>query len=101
MDPWNELTLLEQLSNIDGEVNRLVRARDRFLENRTKSDHYEDYLGLITKLIQKTVDDPKNKERCIDKELWDELEEIKRYHSGEVTKDYILRYWDNYTKAIS
>lgn len=101
MDPWNELTLLEQLSNIDGEVNRLVRARDRFLENRTKSDHYEDYLALITKLIQKTVDDPKNKERCIDKELWDELEEIKRYHSGEVTKDYILRYWDNYTKAIS
>ena len=78
-----------------------MRARDRFLENRTKSDHYEDYLALITKLIQKTVDDPKNKERCIDKELWDELEEIKRYHSGEVTKDYILRYWDNYTKAIS
>lgn len=101
MDYWNELSLMEQLSNIDGEVNRLVRARERFLEKKTKSDHYDDYYNLIRSLIQKTIDDPKNKERRIDKELWDELEEINRYHRGEVDKDYVLRYWDVYTRAIS
>ena len=101
MDYWNELSLMEQLSNIDGEVNRLVRARDRFLAKKTKDDHYNEYISLITKLIQQTIDDPKNKDKHIEKELWDELEEIKRYYNGEVDKDYILRYWDVYTRAIS
>ena len=101
MDFWNELTLTEQLSNIDGEVNRLIRAKERFLAKKTKDDHYLEYINLITKMIQQTIDDPKNQERHIEKELWDELEEIKRYYRGEVDKDYILRYWDVYTRAIS
>ena len=101
MEYWNELTLLEQLSNIDGEVNRLVRARERYLQGKTKDDHYGDHIGLITRLIEQTIDDPKNKEKRIGQELWDELEEIKRYHSDEVSKEYILKYWDAYTRAVS
>lgn len=38
MEFWNELTLTEQLSNIDGEVNRLIRAKERFLAKKTKDD---------------------------------------------------------------
>ena len=101
MEFWNELTLTEQLSNIDGEVNRLIRAKERFLAKKTKDDHYLEYTNLITRMIQQTIDDSKNQERHIEKELWDELEEIKRYYRGEVDKDYILRYWDVYTRAIS
>lgn len=101
MEYWNELSLLEQLSNIDGEVNRLVRARERFLQGKTKSDKYESYIELITRLIKQTIEDPKNINKKIDRELWDELEEIHRYHRGEVDKAYILKYWDAYTRAIS
>ena len=101
MDYWNELSLLEQLSNIDGEVNRLVRARERFLQGKTKDDHYAMHIGLITRLIEQTVNDPKNKEKKIDRELWDELAEIGRYHRNEVSKEYILKYWNVYTRALS
>ena len=72
-----------------------------FIQGKTKSDHYEEYIDLISRLIQQTIEDPKNKEKKIDQELWDELEEINRYHRGEVEADYILRYWDSYTMAIS
>lgn len=101
MEYWNELTLLEQLSNIDGEVKRLIRARERFLQGKTKDDHYGTHIGLITRLVEQTISDPKNREARIDKELWDELAEIERYHKNEVSKEYILKYWDVYTRAIS
>lgn len=101
MDYWNELTLMEQLSNIDGEVKRLVDAREDFLTGKKTSDHFDFYIGKIEGLVRKTIDDPKNRPLRIDKELWDEIDEIKRYYRGEVSKDYILEYWHPYTKAIS
>ena len=49
-----------------------------------------------------TMFDPKNVEkgyRYI--ELNDEVDELKRFINNEVTDEYILSYWDEYTKAIS
>lgn len=96
---WNELTRLEQLSNIDGDVIRFIDAHERFCSGQVKKDYMDFYLDKICKFVQKTVEDPKN--LGIEKELWDEVDEIRRYQRGEVDKEYILRYWNQYTEAIS
>ena len=49
-----------------------------------------------------TIFDPKNASkgyRLI--ELNDEVEEIRRYMKDEVDGEYVLRYWDAFSKAIS
>ena len=96
---WNELTLFEQLSNIAGEVKRLVDCRTRFAEGKAKKDYYDFYFAKVKELVGRTIDDPKNIGRG--QELLDEVNEIERYGRGEVEGEYILRYWDQYTKAIS
>ncbi len=99
---WNRLSFLEQLSNIDGEVTRLVDARERYLSGEAAEDRGEDYLGLIRKLINMTFFDPKNREigyRAV--EIMDEFEEIRRFLRGEVDGDYITSYWHQFTNAIS
>lgn len=99
---WNRLSFFEQLSNIDGEVRRLIQTHERHLEDSNIEDYSEDYLVKIQKLLKMTMFDPKNYAkgyRFI--ELNDEVDEIKRYLQGETTGEYILRYWDEYTKAIS
>ena len=49
-----------------------------------------------------TVFDPKNSSKgyCV-LELMDELNEIKDYLAGKESADYITRYWNQYTNAIS
>ena len=99
---WNRLTFFEQLSNIDGEVRRLVDAHNKYIDGIDSVDYSNQYLDQITKLLKMTMFDPKNTikgYRYI--ELNDEINEIKRYLNGEVSSDYILSYWDGYTKAIS
>ncbi len=99
---WNSLTFFEQLSNIDGEVRRLVRAHTDFLENRSDKDHAYFYLQKIKMMIEMIAFDPKNasKAYCVI-EFMDEMDEIRHYLNGERDADYILRYWRQYTDAIS
>jgi hypothetical protein len=98
-ESWNKLDIKEQLSNVDGEVRRLVRARNNYKKGISKEDHTASYIGKIHDLIQLTCDDPKNMGR--EKELIEEENEINRWLNGEEDDDYILRYWAHYTDAIS
>lgn len=99
---WNELSFFEQLSNIDGDVERLIRAHEDYLAGEAKEDYGLFYLDKIEKLIKMTMHDDKNAGkgyRAI--ELFDEFEEIKGYLSGKYDAEYLRRYWNEYTLAIS
>lgn len=96
---WNKLDIKEQLSNVDGEVRRMVRARNNYQKGIAKEDHTISYLNKIHELLDLTSVDPKNMNRK--DELLDEEQEIHRWINGEVGDDYILRYWRQYTDAIS
>ena len=99
---WNRFTYFEQLSNIDGEVVRLVENHENYIKGITDNDYADDYVRKIDKFIRMTAFDPKNQTKGYRVlELMDELGEISRYLKGEVDSDYILRYWNQYTKAIS
>lgn len=99
---WNRLSFFEQLSNVDGEVKRLVDAHINYSNGINPVDYSNQYLEKIIKLINMTMFDPKNSikgYRFI--ELNDEINEIRRYINDEVPSEYILDYWNEYTKAIS
>ncbi len=96
---WSVLDIKEQLSNIHGEVKRLVRARNNYVNGISKEDFTASYMKKIHDLIIMTCDDPKNSRRK--EELIDEENEIHRWLDGEVDDEYILRYWQQYTNAIS
>ncbi|MBP3280392.1 MAG: hypothetical protein J6M44_15700 [Butyrivibrio sp.] len=98
-EDWNKLDIKEQLSNVHGEVKRLVRARNNYKRGVSKEDYTMSYMNKIHNLILLTCEDPKNKYR--EKELVEEENEIKRWLNGEEDDDYILRYWSQYTNAIS
>ena len=99
---WNTMSLFEQLSNIDGEVRRLVDDHERYLKGETAADHALDYIKNITRLIDLTFSDPKNSDKKVAAiELTSEVNEIIRYLNGDYPKSYILDYWQQYTKAIS
>ena len=92
---WFRLSFFEQLSNIAGEVNRLV-------ENEEQNDkEYEAfYLNKIKELIDATFQDPKNDIRR-KKELEDEYNQILEYLDKKYSASYITDYWQQYTDAIS
>jgi len=99
---WNNLTLFEQLSNIDGDVERLIRAHEKFISGKTSNDNTEFYLENIIKLIKMTILDDKNSVKgYLAIELYDEVDEIREYIKGNRTADYIRRYWNEYTNALS
>ena len=99
---WNTMTLFEQLSNIDGEVKRLVDDHERYLEGSIDNDHSMDYIKNIVNLIKLTFQDPKNQDkRVVERELDDEINEIIRYLNGDYPPEYITGYWHQYTDAIS
>ena len=101
-ESWNRLSLFEQLSNIDGEVKRLVEAHEAFVSGNSQTDHSDFYIEKIDRLIRMTVFDPKNSSKGYrELELMDELNEIKDYLAGKESADYIMRYWNQYTNAIS
>ncbi|MCR4657529.1 MAG: hypothetical protein K5770_15085 [Lachnospiraceae bacterium] len=96
---WYSLEIKEQLSNIHGEVVRMIRSRNNYLNGRASRDSSGVYLNKIHDLISMTNSDPKNIKR--QKELLDEENELKRWIDKEVDDQYILRYWEQYTNAIS
>ncbi len=98
-ESWNKLELKEQLSNVHGEVVRMIRARNKFLSGASKEDYTATYVGKIRNLLFMTCTDPKNFRR--ERELIEEENEIQRWIDGEVDDDYIVRYWKQYTDAIS
>lgn len=99
---WNRLSLFEQLSNVDGDVKRLVETHENYLNGNSQDDFSQRYLENIIRLLRMTMLDPKNSVKGYRYvELFDEVEEIRRYLSGEVSSDYILNYWNEYTNAIS
>ena len=101
-DIWSRLSLFEQLSNIDGEVSRLIDDHERFLRGDIGTDNSMGYIGTIVKLIEYTFDDPKNSDKkIVERELNDEVGEILKYLNGEYSADYIRNYWNQYTQAIS
>ncbi len=99
---WNRLSFFEQMSNVDGEVRRLVEVHDNYINGKCDVDYANSYLDKILRIINMTMMDPKNSikgYRFV--EIMDEVNEIRRYLNGEVSSEYILDYWDEYTKAIS
>ena len=99
---WNRLSFFEQLSNIDGEVTRLVEDHERFQKGEISNDHSLDYIKSIINLIDMTFADPKNSDKkIVEKELMDEISEILRYLNGDYTAAYITKYWHQFTDAIS
>lgn len=97
-ETWNRLTILEQMSNIGGEVKRCVETRNSFLSGASGKDYSNGYLEKVCKLSNMTVNDPKNESRK--QEIYDEIDEIKQFLSGNASDEYILRYWGQYTDHI-
>ncbi|MCR5651962.1 MAG: hypothetical protein K6F86_12360 [Lachnospiraceae bacterium] len=99
---WFSMSLFEQLSNIDGEVKRLVDSHERMLAGVSTDDHAMDYIRNIMHLVELTFDDPKNASKKVaEKELIDEISEIIKYLNGEYPPQYITDYWNQFTCAIS
>lgn len=96
---WNRLSLFEQLSNIGGEVKRCLDSRDDYISHKSEKDYSRFYLNKARELVQITLNDPKNKGRG--PELWDELYELEKYLELNGDRNYIMRYWDQYTEALS
>ncbi len=100
-DTWNSLSFFEQLSNIDGDVERLIRAHEKYINRISDKDNGYFYLDQIKKMIRLTFFDPKNRAKAYRSiELNDEAEELLKYLNGEYTADYIRSYWNQYTRAI-
>ena len=98
---WNRLSLFEQLSNVDGDVKRLVETHENYINGNSQDDFSQRYLENIIRLLRMTMLDPKNSVKGYRYvELFDEVEEIRRYLSGDVSGEYILNYWNEYTNAI-
>ncbi len=99
---WNSLSFFEQLSNIDGEVKRLVDDHERYLKEEIPNDHAMNYIKIIMNLIKMTFSDPKNQDkRVAEREFNDEVCEIIKYLNGDYPPEYITRYWHQFTDAIS
>ncbi len=99
---WNKLTFFEQLSNIDGDVERLIRANKRYKSGASDVNQGYFYLDNIRKLVKMTLMDDKNAAkgyRAV--ELYDEVEELRLYLEGEYSDQYVRDYWNQYTRAIS
>lgn len=57
---WYSLGIKEQMSNIHGEVVRMVRARNNYTSGKASEDRSKSYLNKIHDLIIMTYEDPKN-----------------------------------------
>ena len=99
---WNKLSFFEQMSNIDGDVKRLVRAHEKYIAGESEVDNGEFYLNNIIKMMKMIILDDKNMDKSYRVvEIMDEIEELRYYLRGVYSKEYVLRYWEAYTNAIS
>lgn len=93
---WNSLSTFSQLSNIAGDVKRCVDSRQNFLLGIAKKDYSNFYFDKVTKLVRLMVQKEENIPR--QKEFFDELNELKRFLNNEIDGEYIMRYWNPFTK---
>ena len=101
-ETWNRLSFFEQMSNIDGDVERLIRAHRKYANGDCEVDNGLFYLDKIGKMIRMTLHSPSMASKGYRGiELFDEVEELKKYLAGEYDDEYIRKYWNEYTKAIS
>ena len=96
---WNSLSFFEQMDHIGSEVKRCCDTRDNYLSGQSKEDYSEFYYNKVKNLIDMTIRDEKNIHRS--QELLDELEELRMMRAGIYDTDYIMRYWNQFTDAIS
>lgn len=95
---WRNLPLMVKLSNIAGEVKRCTDCKLNFIQGISSKDYSEFYFDKAAALINKTFDNSKDLYRK--KEFTDEMGELRRFLNGEVDQNYIMRYWDQFTKAL-
>ncbi len=101
-ETWDSLTFFEQMSNIDGDVDRLIRAHEKYINGETETDNGYFYLENIKKLVKMSLLSPANENKGYREiELFDEVDELRRYLEGECDDEYIRRYWHQFTDAIS
>lgn len=99
LERWEKMSLFEQLSNIHGEVERLISNKKSCDEGKTPQGNIDFYFRKIMDLTYLTLSDPKNRKRA--PELIEEIYQIERYLMGEEDEDYIRRYWEQYTNALA
>ena len=69
------------------------------MNGKSSQDYSDIYLKKVHDLIDITCSDPQNTRRH--PELFAEEDELLSWMNREVDDDYILRYWEQYTRAIS
>lgn len=98
-DQWRRRPLMEKLSDIAGEVKRCTDCKLDFDQGISSEDYSEFYFNKASELIDRTFDNAADSYRKI--EFTDELAELRRFLNGEVDQDYIMRYWNQFTEALS
>lgn len=96
---WNNLPIMSQMSNIAGEVKRCIDSKLNFIKGISAKDYSDFYFNKVTELIDLTFDNSKNSYRK--REFSDEIAELQRFLNGEVDQEYIMRYWNQFTGALS
>ena len=96
---WYQLNIFEQMSNIAGEIKRFIDSRDSFARGETSTDYSGFYYDKAISLIDMTEKDPKNLRRFA--EFEDDKEELRQLRDGEVSAEYIMDYWNQYTMALT
>ena len=96
---WFELNIFEQMSNIAGEIKRFIDSRNSYANGETKTDYSGFYYDKALSLIDMTAQDPKNARRL--PEFEDDKEELRQLRDGEVSDEYIMDYWNQYTMALT
>lgn len=78
------------LSDIAGDVKRCVDSHMNFVEGKSTKDYSEFWLNRVELECQKEINP------SVLPEFLDEIDEIRKFLSGERDRDYILRYWKQY-----
>lgn len=94
-----DMPLIEQLSEVSGDVKRCIDSRETFLAHNTLKDNSLFYYNKAQKLILNLNLGEKEYRR---KEFIDELAELQEYLSGHssITAAYIMSYWKQFENAV-
>lgn len=65
----------------------------------SKKDYSDFYINKVSELINLTFNNSESSYRK--QEFLDEIKELQRFLDGEVDQDYIMRYWNQFTAALS
>ena len=81
------------LSDIAGDVKRCVEAKENYKSGKSSKDYSLFYLKRVKDECEKTIP------ASALPEFNDEIKSLEDYLAGEVSADYILRYWKPYEYA--